>query len=146
MPRPDPRQRLLREAGLVAAAAVVALVAALWWATAPMAVASSTTSLSVETPRPVAPAAQRSAPGAPLWQALGNEAAPAAAPPPPPPNLRLITLSQRDGRWTALVDPGTGSQRVAGGETIAGWRVESVTQDGVTLSEGARRHQLRIGP
>ncbi len=62
--------------------------------------------------------------------------------------MRLISLSRRDGRWTALVDPGDGSssQRVTGGELLAGWKVDVVDQDSVELSSDGRHHQLRFGP
>lgn len=62
--------------------------------------------------------------------------------------MRLISLSRRDDRWTALIDPGDGSgaQRVTGGEQVAGWHVDTVGPDTVELTADGRHHQLRFGP
>jgi hypothetical protein len=146
MPRLDPRQRLIREALLTGAAGVVVLVAAAWWAihvpSAPQALAGRNATI-VPAP-PITPA-----PTACLWRPLSDTPEVVAAPaPPPPPTMRLISLSRRDDRWTALVDPGdgSGSQRVTGGEQVAGWQVDAVGQNSVELSSGDRRHQLKFGP
>lgn len=146
MPRLDPRQRLIREALLTACAGILVLACAGWWVvhqpTTPQALAGQSATPPVALPSAPPPSAS-------LWQPLSDapEAVVTAAPPSPP-AMHLISLSQRDGRWTALIDPGdaTGSQRVTGGEEVAGWRVESVTQDHVELSQGPRRHRLKFGP
>ncbi len=146
MPRPDPRQRLLRDALLTGAAGVVVLAAAAWWALylpqaqQPLADHASAAS-AAQTSTTVSSAI--------LWRPLSDTPeAVASSAPPPPPAMRLISLSRRDDRWVALIDPGdgSGSQRVVGGEQVAGWQVDTVGQNTVELSAGGRHHQLRFGP
>jgi hypothetical protein len=139
MPRLDPRQRLIREALLTGAAGCAVMAAAVWWVVrapaTPLVLADRTTTTTT------APSATP-LPSASLWRPLSDTPAVTVAPaPPPPPTMRLISLSRRDNRWTALVDPGdgSGSQRVTGGEQIAGWQVDSVGQDTVELSSGGER-------
>lgn len=146
MPRLDPRQLLLREALLGGAAFGVALFAAIWWV---LRTPSAPSDLADRDAATTAPPVASPLPSACLWRPLSDapEAAPAAVPAALP-TMRLISLSRRDGRWTALIDPGdgSGSQRITGGERVAGWQVDAVGQDSVELSTEGRRHQLRFGP
>ena len=148
MPRLDPRQRLLREALLYGAAGSLALIAALWWVLRAPAALPGLSGLAGQANDAMAPS-PAALPSASLWRPLNGtaETAPSASAPAPP-TMRLISLSRREGRWTALIDPGDGAaaQRVTGGERVAGWLVDAVGQDGVELSAEGRRHQLRFGP
>lgn len=144
MPRPDPRQRLLRDALASGVGGGLVVAAAAWWAIRlppPAAPLGDQTHASASRSAPVPP------PTAALWRPVSDTPVAVAAPPPPP-AMRLISLSHRDARWVALVDPGDGSgaQRVSGGEQIAGWQVDSVTPDSVELSAAGRHHQLRFTP
>lgn len=86
-------------------------------------------------------------PSAPLWRPLSDAPVVVSAPPPMP-AFRLLSLSQRQGRWIALIDSGgsTGAERVSPGDSVAGWRVEGIDKDGVDLSAGSQRHRIGFSP
>lgn len=147
MPHPHPRQRLLRELALLGGGALLALGGAAWWAIAPPAATPPPDTVAGAPETPASTATVPAPPAIALWRPL-TDAPVAAAAPPPPPSLRLVALSRRDGRWTALLDPGNGAppQRVVAGDNVAGWQVVTVQDDGVELASGAQRHRLGLGP
>lgn len=145
MSRLHPRQRLLGEAVAVGLAAVAALGLALWWLATPPAI-DAVGGPAVATRKPVA-AGPPPPPAGQLWRPA-TDAPVAVAPPAPAPTFHLITLSQRQGAWTALVDPGNGAptERVHAGDTISGWQVSRIDGDGLELTAGTQHHRLQLGP
>lgn len=125
--------------------AAVVLGWGLWWCL---------TSREVDTVRradtaasPLAETGSEPMQGIVLWRAL-TDAPVSTALPPTMSTCRILTLSFRDGAWTALLDPGNGESalRVRAGESIAGWRVERVEEGGVVLVHGGQRQDLRLTP
>lgn len=71
--------------------------------------------------------------------------APAAAPAPPP-EVQLIGLVDSGSGRRALVRlAGEGSRLVAEGALIAGWSVERLAEDALTLARGGRRIVVALG-
>lgn len=113
--------------------------AAAWWAAAPIA---RPPPLQAKAAAPDSDAALMPAP-APWWP---PQAVPAAQEEATPPSLHLLTVSRRDGRWTALIEGGHGERprRVAVGDAIDVYRVEAIDASGVTLVAGRARHVLGL--
>ncbi len=142
------RQRLIREAVTLGVIAALGIGLSLWWLASPPRL--TTPPAQAELGNPTVSAAATTSPSLPsgqLWRPL-TDAPVAVAPPPSLPAFKLITLSQRQGIWMALVDPGNGAatERVRTGDTIAGWQVSLVDADGVHLAAGAQQHHLRFAP
>ena len=146
MPRLHPRQRLLRDAIGLALASVVALALTIWWMAAPVPGPDPSAEIQA-VPVTLSDRAPATPPRGLLWRPV-TDAPVVQAAPLLPPSMRLITISQRNGRWTALVDPGGGAaaERVSTGDQITGWTVGKIDADSVEVTSGTQRHSLRFGP
>lgn len=144
MPRLHPRQLLAREAVILGLAGTCALAMAIGWYWVPPP--------ALDAPIPAAEriAAANTAVSLPtgsLWHPA-TDTPNVTIQPAPAPTFRLITLSQRQGTWTALIDPGSGAtaERVRIGDAISGWKVVDVSAIGVELTNDTQRLSLRFGP
>lgn len=148
MPRPAPRQQLIRNATVIGVLGLGSMAAAITWIAMPPTIVDlsvdhgSATTIQTRDEPPAIP------PGVALWRPFTDAPPLALVPPPPPPTFRLVSLSQRHGAWTALIDSGgsTGMERAQAGNIINGWLVESIDARGVDLSAGSQRHRLQFAP
>lgn len=60
--------------------------------------------------------------------------------------IRLVGVIIRGSVRTALLDTGQGVERVQVGETVAGWRVESVNNGRARLTAGERTVEIDVAP